>query len=202
MLCKVLGVVEKLIQHWTPKFFQLLNQFIKGSIKTLFYFYCKTFYYISHTYINLLNQFMGKSATETPCIGVCSTIYGDEVCRGCKRFYHEIIDWNSFDDQRKLTILRRLETIMADTVGQYIQVVDVDLLKAKCEQFSVKYRPEFLPLCWAYELLKAGADKIRDLSKYGVVVHKEFQDLPLPKLFEAVDEAIYQQAQVVYQRRA
>ena len=144
---------------------------------------------------------MKQSRTETPCIGVCSTIYGDDVCRGCKRFYNEIIDWNSFDDQRKLTILMRLEAIMAEVMGQYLQIADVDLLKAKCEQFSVKYRPEFSPLCWAYELLKAGADKIHDLSKYGLVVQQDFQNLPLPQLFETVDEAIYQQAQVVYQKR-
>ncbi|WP_317135104.1 DUF1289 domain-containing protein [Piscirickettsia litoralis] len=45
----------------------------------------------------------------TPCVGLCSTVYGDDVCRGCKRFYHEIIDWNQYDinqKQKNLVALR------------------------------------------------------------------------------------------------
>ncbi|MCZ6890305.1 MAG: DUF1289 domain-containing protein, partial [Gammaproteobacteria bacterium] len=38
---------------------------------------------------------------RTPCIGICSTTYGDLVCRGCKRYAHEIVDWNRYtEDQR------------------------------------------------------------------------------------------------------
>ena len=29
--------------------------------------------------------------TRTPCVGICSTTYGDDVCRGCKRFSFEVI---------------------------------------------------------------------------------------------------------------
>lgn len=90
---------------------------------------------------------------------------------------------------------------MTEVLKQYLHVTDADLLKTKCEQFSVKYRPEFSPLCWAYELLKAGSDKIRDLSKYGIMVHKEHQGQPLPKLFEVIDEAIYQRAQAIYRHQ-
>ena len=38
---------------------------------------------------------------KTPCIGVCSTVFGDDVCRGCKRFQHEVIQWNSYSDPEK-----------------------------------------------------------------------------------------------------
>ena len=31
-----------------------------------------------------------KLIKRTPCIGVCSTTYGDDICRGCRRFRHEI----------------------------------------------------------------------------------------------------------------
>ena len=39
--------------------------------------------------------------TRTPCVGICSTTYGDDVCRGCKRFIHEVINWNSFKPEEK-----------------------------------------------------------------------------------------------------
>ena len=35
----------------------------------------------------------------TPCIGICSTVYGDEVCRGCKRTFTEVIDWNNLSEE-------------------------------------------------------------------------------------------------------
>ncbi|HBZ99754.1 MAG TPA: DUF1289 domain-containing protein, partial [Pseudomonas sp.] len=28
---------------------------------------------------------MSSQRIKTPCIGLCSTVYGDVVCRGCKR---------------------------------------------------------------------------------------------------------------------
>ncbi|MCF8976542.1 DUF1289 domain-containing protein, partial [Pseudomonas edaphica] len=33
---------------------------------------------------------MSNQAIKTPCVGLCSTVYGDLVCRGCKRFHHEV----------------------------------------------------------------------------------------------------------------
>ncbi|WP_366536212.1 DUF1289 domain-containing protein, partial [Acinetobacter baumannii] len=29
----------------------------------------------------------------TPCAGRCSTVFGDQVCRGCRRFNHEPRNW-------------------------------------------------------------------------------------------------------------
>ena len=42
-----------------------------------------------------------QKKTRTPCVGICSTTYGDEVCRGCKRFYFEVINWNKYDENEK-----------------------------------------------------------------------------------------------------
>ena len=39
------------------------------------------------------------------------TTYGDEVCRGCKRFQHEVIQWNSYSDQQKEIVWNRLEAL-------------------------------------------------------------------------------------------
>ncbi|MCA4075779.1 DUF1289 domain-containing protein, partial [Pseudomonas kurunegalensis] len=36
---------------------------------------------------------MSNKSIKTPCVGLCSTVYGDTVCRGCKRFHHEVINW-------------------------------------------------------------------------------------------------------------
>jgi len=46
---------------------------------------------------------------KTPCIGICSTVYGDEICRGCQRTYQEVIQWNALSEEEKLKILKRIE---------------------------------------------------------------------------------------------
>lgn len=46
--------------------------------------------------------------TESPCVGVCSTTFGDDVCYGCKRTYLEVIQWNTMSDQEKDKVNRRL----------------------------------------------------------------------------------------------
>ena len=48
---------------------------------------------------------------RTPCVGICSTTYGDLVCRGCKRFAHEIVQWNSYDATQQDAVRERLTRI-------------------------------------------------------------------------------------------
>ena len=50
---------------------------------------------------------------RTPCVGICSTGIGDSVCRGCKRFAHEVIDWNAYSHEQRLIIAQRLESFLA-----------------------------------------------------------------------------------------
>lgn len=45
----------------------------------------------------------------TPCAGRCSTVFGDSVCRGCRRFNHEIIQWNKYSLEQKTAIWKRLD---------------------------------------------------------------------------------------------
>lgn len=59
---------------------------------------------------------------RTPCVGVCSTTYGDLVCRGCKRFAHEIVDWNSYSDSQRAEITDRLESLRAGAVRLFLTI--------------------------------------------------------------------------------
>ena len=45
----------------------------------------------------------------TPCAGRCSTVFGDAVCRGCRRFNHEVIQWNTYSADEKQSIWKRLD---------------------------------------------------------------------------------------------
>lgn len=45
----------------------------------------------------------------TPCAGRCSTVFGDSVCRGCRRFNHEVIRWNTYTAEQRLAVWKRLD---------------------------------------------------------------------------------------------
>ena len=45
----------------------------------------------------------------TPCAGRCSTVFGDLVCRGCRRFNHEVIHWNTYTAEQRLMVWKRLD---------------------------------------------------------------------------------------------
>ena len=45
----------------------------------------------------------------TPCAGRCSTVFGDAVCRGCRRFNHEVIQWNTYNAEIRLAVWKRLD---------------------------------------------------------------------------------------------
>lgn len=45
----------------------------------------------------------------TPCAGRCSTVFGDQVCRGCRRFNHEVIQWNTYTAEQRLAVWKRLD---------------------------------------------------------------------------------------------
>ena len=78
----------------------------------------------------------------TPCVGICSTTFGDLVCRGCKRFSHEIVDWNSYDDSQKEIIWERLEKIKEQVVGQIVKRKDEKLFQSAIEAQKINEQQE------------------------------------------------------------
>lgn len=137
---------------------------------------------------------MNLKSAETPCIGICSTIYGDEICRGCFRYMHEVVDWNAYPAEQKLTILKRLNQQITQLVSQKLIVFDPLLLKAKCQHHRIKIREEFTPYTWAHALLREGLHDIKDIQKYGISIQPEFKQLSLARLIELIDDELFNQA--------
>ncbi len=50
-----------------------------------------------------------RIASLTPCAGRCSTVFGDSVCRGCRRFNHEVIQWNTYTTEQHTVVWQRLD---------------------------------------------------------------------------------------------
>ena len=48
------------------------------------------------------------STPDAPCIAICSTTQGDEVCKGCGRSFDEVQRWPEFSPAEKRGVWRRI----------------------------------------------------------------------------------------------
>ena len=143
---------------------------------------------------------MKEQPVKTPCIGVCSTGIGDRVCRGCKRFAHEVIHWNSYSNSEKLLIEQRLADFLSRCVRNKLQVRDSELLRRELDKKRIAYPLQRDGYCWAYCLLKAAGTQIRDVREFGLEIERDFRDLPLDQLRVAIDEEFFVLSDAYYER--
>lgn len=143
---------------------------------------------------------MSNQRIKTPCVGLCSTVYGDLVCRGCKRFHHEVVSWNAYSEEGKRSVWRRLELLLAQVMAAKLEIFDADLLRRQLESRQIRFVVEQSPYCWAYQLIARGARVIQQVEAYGVVLLPEFRDWALPELRDAIDREFFLLSEAHYQR--
>lgn len=143
---------------------------------------------------------MSNQRIKTPCVGLCSTVYGDLVCRGCKRFHHEVINWNGYSDEEKRAVWLRLEVLLVQVMAAKLQVFDADRLRMQLEQRKIRFVPQQSAYCWAYQLIARGARVISQLDAYGVVLLPEFREWNLPELRDAIDREFFLLSEAHYER--
>ena len=137
---------------------------------------------------------------KTPCIGVCSTGIGDNVCRGCKRFAHEVIHWNSFSEEQKRIIDERLDTFLSQVVLNKFRICSAERLRLQCEAQQIRFPAHKAPAIWVWHLLRAGAGQIEDLALYGLELDAQFRGTPLPELKQMIDREFYLLSEAHYER--
>ncbi|MGK0440684.1 MAG: putative Fe-S protein YdhL (DUF1289 family) [Pseudohongiellaceae bacterium] len=137
---------------------------------------------------------------KTPCIGVCSTGIGDAVCRGCKRFAHEVINWNSYNPGQKQLIDVRLTNFLVQIVESKLTVVDEAKLQWHLKTQQISYSLHKPAATWAYELLRAGASQIQNVETYGLKLDAQYRDDSLVELRKAIDNDFFILSQAHYER--
>lgn len=50
---------------------------------------------------------VGDDASDSPCIGVCTTLY-DDVCQGCGRSLGEVSNWVFLSQEEKDSVWKRI----------------------------------------------------------------------------------------------
>ena len=136
---------------------------------------------------------------KTPCIGVCSTVFGDDVCRGCKRFQHEVIQWNSYSDPEKESVLTRLETLKTQIMESKVLILDEQVLKQQLESLKIIFNQDTNPYCWIFDLFRQASQSIGDTSEFGFEILSSQTD-NLLVLKKIIEEELFELSEAHYQR--
>ena len=78
----------------------------------------------------------------TPCAGRCSTVFGDAVCRGCRRFNHEVIQWNTYNEAQRLAVWKRLDAQLDQILVPMLPFADLRHVEGFVLSKRVRLRSE------------------------------------------------------------
>ena len=122
---------------------------------------------------------MQKTRSTTPCLGICSTTYGDDVCKGCKRFVHEIIGWPKYSQDERALVNDRLEKFKVLILQDRFKVHDSDLLQIKLKENAISFNNSMDPLTWIFDLLRAAGSQNLDLEQFGITSLKNYDPMKI-----------------------
>ena len=141
---------------------------------------------------------MRKDRSSTPCIGICSTTFADVVCKGCKRFSHEITNWGKFSNDVSAVINSSLEQFKATILQEKFTVCDSNLFESKMNEFSINFNNSLDPITWVFDLLRASSNEGLDLNDFGIEILPQFSNLSLLELRDLINQEMLQLSEAHY----
>ena len=109
-----------------------------------------------------------KKRSSTPCLGICSTTFGDEVCKGCKRFSHEIVSWTKYSLEEREIVNDRLEKFKVQILQHRFEIIDQDLFESKLEEKAINFNHSLDSLTWIFDLFRAAGSQSFDIESFGI----------------------------------
>ena len=142
---------------------------------------------------------MRKQRSSTPCLGICSTTYGDDVCRGCKRFIHEVINWNSYSNDEKEIVDSRLEEFKVTILSHRFKVTDAELLSSKLKEHAINFNDALDPITWIFDLLRASSQDL-DLELFGLELLPDHRTFSLSSIKDEINTELFELSQAHFDR--
>ena len=141
---------------------------------------------------------MRKNRSSTPCIGICSTTFGDDVCKGCKRFSHEITNWGKFSTDERAVVNSRLEQFKTTILEEKFTISDSELFESKMNEFSINFNSSLEPITWIFDLLRASSNEDLNVNDFGIEILPAFSDLSLIELRDLINQEMLQLSEAHY----
>ncbi|MBQ0797882.1 MAG: DUF1289 domain-containing protein [Porticoccaceae bacterium] len=141
-----------------------------------------------------------SQTAKTPCIGICSSGIGDNVCRGCMRFEHEVIRWNGYSLNERQCILDRIDSFLIQIVKNKLELIDFNKLKFEISSLKVPCNEAWSPHRLLYELLRLCASQIVETQSYGFRLTPEVAHLSLVEIKRDIEVEWHALSNAHYER--
>jgi predicted Fe-S protein YdhL (DUF1289 family) len=124
----------------------------------------------------------------SPCIGFCSTTYGDDYCRGCYRSFHEVIGWTSLTVAEKLNYFEKVSFLSQQLLEDKVDIFDQGLFDAGCKRYSIPNYPHLSPYYHLVLLMQKGYSRLINEEMGLRLINKEKKWVDL---YKWVDQQLF-----------
>ena len=136
--------------------------------------------------------------TRTPCVGICSITYGDEVCRGCKRFSFEVINWNAFSPEERESVWKRLEKLKSQIMDSRLKIYEPEKLKNSINRYQLKIKDDLNDLSKAFEIIKQVSESFSNLEEFGIEIFEK--NKALVEIKDEIENELYTLSKAHYEK--
>lgn len=138
---------------------------------------------------------------KTPCIGICSTTsFGDTICRGCKRYAFEVINWNNYGEEEKDAVMKRIEMFTEQIMASKFHIFSIERLEQALDDYRFFYDPALSPYCWLHNFLQKKFYRINSLDELGVTLTPEHAHKDIRELIQEVNEELIRLGEAHFER--
>ncbi len=108
--------IEAAINHWRQRLPSSAGMALAPQVQALAEVYALMVYRHEDTVeeaclpLEALDAWLGwyDTTPDTPCIAICSTSQGDDLCKGCGRTFDEVQHWPAMGPAAKRQVWRRI----------------------------------------------------------------------------------------------
>jgi predicted Fe-S protein YdhL (DUF1289 family) len=129
----------------------------------------------------------------SPCIGFCSTTYGDDVCRGCYRNLKEVLQWKQLVLGEKVSFYEQVAFEAQRLLSDKVIIINEEAFLSLCQQFKIFSFKELNHHYALLMLLQRGAHSFLEESK----ALKKNTKLTWSELYRWVDRELFELRQKI-----
>jgi len=94
--------------------------------------------------------------SPSPCIGFCSTTYGDDICRGCYREVKEVLQWRELALENKADYYEQVAYYAESFLKDKVTIIDPNLFEDLCKRYKIYSIEGISPYYFLLRLFQKG----------------------------------------------
>lgn len=129
---------------------------------------------------------------SSPCVGLCSTTYGDDICRGCLRTLDEVLHWRTKSVQEHAAYYQRLSEKSSYIINVYWHLNNIEKIKECLLQDRDKlYYPQEDCFCVYVSLFQLLQQNISPIARYPGLITWKCSEMPIAQLSQLIARFVY-----------